>query len=224
VSTAEDGVVFLLDVDNTLLDNDRLKADLASRIAFIVGPERAARFWEIYEQVRVEEGYVDYPETVKRWAAELQNQSGGDELMALLDDLPFAGYVYPHALDTLAYLQSIGPVAIVSDGDQVFQPLKIRLSGLFNAVHGNVLITIHKEQELKDVFARFPANHYVVIDDKPGILSALERDCPTTFTTIQVMQGHYATQAVAGPRPDYVVNGIADVRSLPSSALEGPNA
>jgi FMN phosphatase YigB (HAD superfamily) len=219
---SDDRVVFLVDVDNTLLDNDRLKTDLTGRIASTIGAERAARFWEIYEDVRHDEGFVDYPETVRRWASGYEDPSGGDELMALLDGVPFHDYVYPGAVKALGYLETIGTVAIVSDGDQVYQLLKIEKSGLKDAVHGNVMITVHKEHELKSVFDRFPARHYVVIDDKPAILSALERDCPSTFTTILVMQGKYAAQSSAGPGPDYTVQHIGSLRDFSPSMFLDP--
>jgi FMN phosphatase YigB (HAD superfamily) len=219
-----DGVAFLLDVDNTLLDNDRLKADLAARIESEIGTKRARRFWDIYEEVRSEASFVDYPATVSRWAAESQDQPGGERLMAVLDHVPFRDYLYPLALDTIAYLQTMGTVAIVSDGDQVFQALKIQRSGLAESVHGNVLITVHKERELKRVFARFPARHYVVVDDKPSILSALGRECPATFTTILVMQGRYAAQPARDLKPDHVVNSIGELLSLPPATFAAQSA
>jgi FMN phosphatase YigB (HAD superfamily) len=207
-------IVFLLDVDNTLLDNDRLKDDLAKLVASIVGQRRAPRFWEIYEEVRREEDFVDYPETVRRWGLECRDPQAAGQLMAILGNLPFQDYLYPHVFGTLAYLETIGATAIVSDGDTVFQPLKIRKSGLEAAVHGNVMITTHKERELEAVFVRFPAEHYVAVDDKPHILASMNRDFPTTFTTILVKQGKYAMENDVKPSPDYTVQSFGDLRNL----------
>ena len=207
-------VVFLLDVDNTLLDNDRLKEHIDTEVVALVGPERARRFWELYEIVRHERDVVDYLETVRRWVVELDDPAGGERLMHMLERLPFRDFLFPHVFATIDHLWTMGIVAILSDGDQTFQRLKIRDSGLEKAVRGNVLITVHKEQELPEVFRLYPAAHYVVVDDKPGILAALERDCPTTFTTILVMQGRYATASEFDPKPDYVVSRIGDVRSF----------
>lgn len=207
-------LVFLLDVDNTLLDNDELKADLATRIEQTVGPERARRFWEIYEDVRQEQDFVDYPLTVQRWAAEEGNHELGEELRRLLDEIPFTSYLYPHVMETLDYLWSIGTPVILSDGDSVFQPYKISRSGLGKAVHENVLVYVHKEEELPEIFARYPADHYVVVDDKPRIISALEECCPSTFTTVLVRQGKYGQDTGFQPKPDFVIDQIADLRNL----------
>src|SRR4051812_13368384 len=177
-------LVFLLDVDNTLLDNDQLKSDLADRVRELAGPARAERFWQIYEAVRKEQDFVDYPLTARRWAGQDGDPELGKQIEQLLNDVPFTSYLYPHVLEVLAYLRSFGTVVILSDGDTVFQPYKIRCSGLEDAVEGNVLVYVHKEDELPEVFARFPADHYVVVDDKPRIISALEACCPSTFTTI----------------------------------------
>jgi FMN phosphatase YigB (HAD superfamily) len=214
--------VFLLDVDNTLLDNDRLKNDLAKLISSIVGRRRAPRFWEIYEEVRREEDFVDYPETVRRWGLECRDLQAAGQLMAILGDLPFQNYLYPHVFETLAYLETIGEIAIVSDGDTVFQPLKIRNSGIEAEVHGNVMITTHKERELEAVFARFLSEHYVTVDDKPQILASMKRDFPSTFTTILVKQGKYAVENDVTPAPDYTVQRIGDLRSFSAQAFALP--
>jgi phosphoglycolate phosphatase-like HAD superfamily hydrolase len=207
-------LVFLLDVDNTLLDNDRLKADLATRIEDAVGPQMAARFWEIYEQVRADEDYVDFPETIRRFAAEPAGAASSPELDRIIHAVPFRTYLYPNVLETIEYLNSLGEAVILSDGDPVFQPLKIRESGLAAAVGGRVLVYVHKEDELPSVFAAYPADHYVVVDDKPRIVSTLERCCPTTFTTVLVLQGKYARPEDANPKPDLVIEHIADLRNV----------
>jgi FMN phosphatase YigB (HAD superfamily) len=206
-------VVFLLDVDNTLLDNDQLKADLAAQIEHTIGPERAARFWELYEEVRHEKDYVDFPGTLRRFAQEY-GDAQAQSVTAIVDTVPFSHYLYPHVLGTVAYLNSLGEAVILSDGDPVFQPFKIKQSGLEAAVQGRVLIYVHKEDELPNVFAAYPADHYVAVDDKPRIVSALEASCPATFTTILVLQGKYARPDEARPRPDFIIKHIADLRGF----------
>lgn len=217
-------LVFLLDVDNTLLDNDRLKHDIDSGLRRMVGDQATDRFWEIYEQVRQERDVVDYPLTVQRWAAERQDQTLGSQVRDYLDGLPFRDYLYPHVFEVIDHLKECGTPVILSDGDQVFQRRKIHNSGLDSAVDGNVLIYVHKEAELNDVFDRYPAGRYVVVDDKPRILSALERDCPTEFTTIMVMQGHYAKAGEYAPLPDVEVSSIADLRSFTCAEFVEPRA
>lgn len=218
----ENGIVFLLDVDNTLLDNDKLKSDISDNLERLVGPERAHRFWQLYEQVREEEDYVDYPTTVERMEKEYNDPALGRQLNDLLDRIAFKSYLYPHVLDTIAYLETLGTVTILSDGDSVFQPRKIRESGLEEAVHGNVMVYVHKEQELKHVFARYAARHYVAVDDKPRIVSALERDCPEKFTTILILQGKYARQGELEPKPDYVLPHIGDLRHFTREQFLAP--
>ncbi|HLJ68597.1 MAG TPA: HAD family hydrolase [Chloroflexota bacterium] len=205
-------ITFLLDVDNTLLDNDGLKDHIAREIVRLAGTASAARFWQMYEAVRSEEDYVDYPTTVRRWAEEVGNPILGRQVNDMLEQLPFTEYLYPHALETIAHLRTLGTVAILSDGDQEFQPLKIRRSGLAAAVEGRVMIFVHKENELPAVFARYPAGHYVAVDDKPRIVSALERLCPVTFTTVLVLQGRYAEAGPSNPPPDLIVSHIGDLR------------
>lgn len=207
-------IVFLLDVDNTLLDNDRLKSDLASAIRRELGVERSERFWEVYEDVRSEEDYVDFPATVKRFAAFYKDPGLAEQLQRILDDIPFSEYPYPGVMETIRHLKTFGIVVILSDGDSVFQPQKIERSGLAAAVNGNVMIFVHKERELAHVYSQYPADHYVVVDDKPRILAALETTCPAEFTTILVLQGKYAHPEEFTPKPDYVVPGIGDLRDF----------
>lgn len=217
-------IVFLLDVDNTLLNNDQLKADLAQRILHLLGPERAERFWQIYEQVRAQNHFVDYPATVERVAQEYGDSRLGQRLNELLSTIPFRSYVYPEVMATIDYLKVLGTPVILSDGDPVFQPRKIRESGLYAAVDGNVIISVHKEQELDEVFAHYPADRYVIVDDKPRILSVLERDCPSEFTTVLVLQGHYAQIGAYTPRPDFVIAHIGDLRQLTRAQFLHPHA
>jgi FMN phosphatase YigB (HAD superfamily) len=212
--TEEHQLVFLLDVDNTLIDNDALKADIGARVEVLVGAELASRFWVIYEEVRQEEDFVDYPGTLIRFIHEYGEAAKPEQLREIFDSLPFASFLYPRVMGTLAHLHSLGTVVILSDGDQVFQPRKIRMSGLEEAVRGNVLIYVHKEHELAHVFARYPADHYVVVDDKARILSVLEEDFPSTITTVFVLQGHYAQEGAHQPAPDIVIHHIAELSSF----------
>jgi FMN phosphatase YigB (HAD superfamily) len=207
-------IVFLLDVDNTLLDNDRIKADMARGIEALVGAKRAPRFWELYEKVRAEKDYVDLPTTVQRWADENGDSETGRRVEEMLEKFPFTEYLYPRVMETLEYLNTLGTTVILSDGDPIFQPLKIRNSRLERAVHGRVLVYVHKEEKLPEVFKLYPADHYVVVDDKPRILAALERSCPTTFTTILVLQGKYASDTSYAPEPDRVLPSFESLREL----------
>lgn len=213
-SNVSPDLVFLLDVDNTLLDNDRLKNDLAEAIQREIGPDRAKRFWELYEEVRAERDFVDYPTTVARLVDESHEAELGPRLTNLLDDWPFRTYLYPRVMETIEHLKTLGPVVILSDGDSVFQPLKIKESGLEAAVGGKVLVYVHKEEELPQVFARYPAEHYVVVDDKPRIIAALEQHCPSEFTTILVLQGKYAQDDEYWPKADWTVPRVGDLRSF----------
>jgi FMN phosphatase YigB (HAD superfamily) len=214
MSARANGLVFMLDVDNTLLDNDRLKSDLDHKLRAEIGDRRTERFWEIYELVRRDEDFVDYPQTVHRLLEEDPDPALVPKLQEVIDSVPFKTYLYPGAIQTIAYLKRFGLPVIVSDGDQGFQPRKIAESGLASAVDDNVMIFVHKELELDKVFARYPADHYVMIDDKARILSALERLCPTTFTTILVRQGKYARPQDYSPQPDIILPAIADVQEL----------
>ncbi|MBV9279054.1 MAG: HAD family hydrolase [Chloroflexi bacterium] len=214
-TVASPSLVFLLDVDNTLLDNDRLKEDLQRTIEERIGQERARRFWEVYEDVRQDEDFVDYPETVRRMVVEYRDPGLGEQLQAILDAVPFTSYLYPHVMEAIAHLNTMGTAVILSDGDSVFQPQKIKKSGLEAAVEGRVLIFVHKELELPTVFERYPADHYVVVDDKARIIAALERECPTRFTTVLVLQGKYAHPEDFDPKPDLVVPHVGDLRTFP---------
>jgi FMN phosphatase YigB (HAD superfamily) len=213
-SSEKRDLAFLLDVDNTLLDNDALKAEIGHRIEALVGPEPARRFWVLYEEVRQEQDFVDYPETLRRFVHEYWELAKPQQLQEIFDSLPFSSFLYPGVLETLEHLRSLGTAVILSDGDQVFQPLKIRRSGLEDAVGANVLIYVHKEHELPRVFARYPADHYVVVDDKSRILSALEQDNPSTFITVFVLQGHYAHEGATEPAPDFVIHHISELCSF----------
>jgi FMN phosphatase YigB (HAD superfamily) len=185
-------IVFLFDVDNTLLENDRVAADLQRHLSSEIGAEGAKEYWGIFEQLRTELGYADYLGALQRYRAK---HPRAPHLLCVSDffiNYPFADRLFPDALKVIEYLQQWGPVVILSDGDVVFQPLKVRRSGLDNVVSGRVLIYTHKEQELDDVEQRYPAEHYVLVDDKLRILAASKKFWGSRVTTIFVRQGHYA--------------------------------
>jgi FMN phosphatase YigB (HAD superfamily) len=211
--------VFLIDVDNTLLDNDRAKADVAQAIRELVGPDRAARFWQVYEEVRDACGVVDYPETLRRLRRALPDETRLADVDRAVLDVPFERYLYPRALDVVARLWRLGEPAILSDGDRVYQPMKIERAGLLLAVRGNVLVYEHKEDHLAEVQRRFPADRYVHIDDKAALLGRTRASLGERVTTVHVRQGHYATEDGGGAPPDVVIERIAELLTIPAARL-----
>jgi len=207
-------LAFLLDVDNTLLDNDRLKSDLDASLRALLGTDATAQFWDIYERVRRSEEYVDFPATLAEFARH-RPDIPIQPVAATLDGIDFRAYVYAGAFETLAHLDTLGLTVIVSDGDPVFQRRKIERSGLADAVNGRVVLTVHKQQELVRVFAAFPAVQYALIDDKTTIIADIGRMYPHLVTTVLVCQGKYA-RLRARPGPDLVVPHIADLVRVPS--------
>jgi FMN phosphatase YigB (HAD superfamily) len=184
--------VFLFDVDNTLLDNDRVTADLRRHLETEVGSERARRYWEIFEEIRAEIGYADYLGALQRYRIEHPRDPRLLAVSYFLMRYPFANRLFPGSIDAVERVQQWGPAVILSDGDVVFQPHKVYRSGLYELFQGNVLIYVHKEEELDDVEQRFPAEHYVVVDDKLRILTAIKNVWRSRVTTVFVRQGHYA--------------------------------
>ena len=203
------GPPVFLDVDNTLLDNDAAKAALESRIASSVGAGDARRFWELYEIVRRDEEYVDFPTTIERLRREAS--SAADRIAQIIETLPFAEFIYPGALEMIDRLWTSFTPAILSDGDSVFQPMKIARAGLAAAVRGNVFVFVHKEQHLADVTARFPGRP-VFVDDKRPILGRIERLLPAAVT-VHVLQGSYGQRSVdsGDPAPDLEIERIAEL-------------
>ena len=185
-------VVFLFDVDNTLLDNDRVTADLRRHLTGAFGEGPAAWYWETFEELRSELGYADYLGALQRFRVEHPRDPNLLAVSTWLVNYPFANRLYPGSLDAIERCKRHGPVAILSDGDVVFQPRKVERSGLWDAVDGNVLIYIHKEEMLDDVEARFPARRYVMVDDKLRILDAMRRVWRDRLVTVFPRQGHYA--------------------------------
>lgn len=211
---ANNNFVFLFDVDNTLLDNDRITDDLKRHLEKEVGHDRQQRYWDFFEQLRTELGYADYLGALQRYRIEYPRDPGLLTVSRFMVNYPFATRLYPDSLDVVEHVKQWGKAAVLSDGDVVFQPRKISRSGIFEAVNGNVLIYIHKEKELDDVERRFPADHYVLIDDKLRILTAVKKIWGRKVTTVFPRQGHYAhdAQVVASlPPADVSVERIGDL-------------
>jgi len=222
---AQDPIVFLVDVDNTLLDNDGLQADLKRHLEREFGTAARDRYWVILEQLFAELGYRDYLGALQRYRVEHPEDIHLLTMSSYLVDYPFADRLYPGALDVLKRLRSWGRTVILSDGDVVFQPRKVERSGIFAAVDGQALIYIHKEQELDDVERRYPAAHYVLIDDKPRILTAVKTAWGNRVTTVLPRQGQFAHAADASsfPPPDLTIERIGDLLACDLPALLGPS-
>jgi FMN phosphatase YigB (HAD superfamily) len=209
--------VFLFDVDNTLLDNDRVTAAVRRFLENEVGQERADRYWRIFEDLRTELGYADYLGALQRYRSDYPYESHVLSVSTFLINYPFANRLFPRSLDVLEYYKTKGPVVILTDGDAVFQPRKVERSGIMEIVENNVLIYVHKEHELHDVERRYPAKHYVLFDDKLRILSAIKEQWREKVTTVFVCQGHYATDTEAiskYPNADITIDNIGDALVL----------
>ena len=229
--TAPHDVVFLLDVDNTLLDNDRIIADLRLHLEREFGAANAGRYWTIFEQLRTDLGYADYLGALQRYRSDSELRIGDDsrllQMSSFLVDYPFADRLYPRALAVIERLTSFGPTVILSDGDVVFQPRKIQRSGLWNAVCGRVLIYIHKEQMVDRVQHHFPARHYVMVDDKLRILAAMKAAMQERLTTVFPRQGHYAmdpANVADYPAADISLPSIGDLLDVDPRSLLGQHA
>jgi FMN phosphatase YigB (HAD superfamily) len=222
-TAARNDVVFLLDVDNTLLDNDRFAADLTARLKKDFGAAARDRYWAIYAELSAELGYADYLGALQRCRSGLEDHPGLLEMSAFLLKYPFEQRLFPRALDAIAHLGTMGAPAVLSDGDVVFQPWKIQRSGIWAAVEGRVLIYPHKERRLEAVQRRFPASHYVMIGDKPRLLAAMKRSLGEMLTTVFVRQGHYAAESAGNaiaPPPDRSLERSA-ASWIASSCLSG---
>ena len=206
-------VVTLFDVDNTLLDNDRVVADLMRFMDRELGRERREDYWQIFEALRAELGYADYLGALQRYRAKHPRDSHVLAVSQFLVDYPFANRLFPESLDAVDHARAWGPAVILSDGDVVFQPRKIARSGLFDLVEGNILIYVHKELELADVERRYPAEFYVMVDDKLWLLDAMKRHWGARVTTVWPRQGHYVTDARVQtlPPPDVTLSRIGEL-------------
>jgi FMN phosphatase YigB (HAD superfamily) len=219
--TTSSDIVFLLDCDNTLLDNDRVQDDLRARLAGEFGVASSDRYWAIFGALRTELGYADYLGALQRYRLDDQHDPRLLRISSFLVDYPFTERLYPGALPAIAHLCRYGPVVILSDGDVVFQPIKMQRSGLWDAVQGRVLIYIHKEASLDDVAQRFPARHYVMVDDKLRILAAMKAVWGTRLTTVFVRQGHYAldqANAAAYAAADVSIEHIGELSEFDPAA------
>jgi FMN phosphatase YigB (HAD superfamily) len=207
-------VVFFLDVDNTLIDNDAIVADLSEHLRSAFGRESSDRYWVVFEALRTELGYADYLGALQRYRRDAMNDPRLLLMSSFLVDYPFATRLFPRALDVIRHLHRWGPTVILSDGDVVFQPRKIQHSGIWDAVRGRVIIDTHKELALDAMRRRFPARHYVMVDDKPLLLAAMKRTLGAALTTVFVRQGHYAAEsagATIDPPPDRTIERIGDL-------------
>ena len=215
-------VVFLLDVDNTLLDNDRIISDLRRHLEREVGRELNERYWTIFEELRGELGYADYLGALQRYRVEYPYDAHLLTVSTYLVNYPFANRLFPNAIDVVEHCQRWGPAVILSDGDVVFQPRKVERSGCAEAVEKNVLIYIHKELELAEVERRYPAEQYVMVDDKVRILAAMKKAWGRRLTTVFPRQGHYALDPVEVakyPPADISIERIGDLLNYDLAAL-----
>jgi FMN phosphatase YigB (HAD superfamily) len=216
------GIVSLLDVDNTLLDNDKVAADLKRYLTKAFGEERQQRYWAIFEELRAKLGYADYLGALQVYRIENPRDAHLLAASSYLVDYPFANRLFPGSLDVIEHLGGWGPTVILSDGDVVFQPRKVQRSGLWEAVDGRVLIYIHKEHELEDVARRYPADHYILVDDKLRILTAVKKVWGSRLTTVFPRQGHYALDPKAEasyPPADITIERISDLLEFDLEAL-----
>jgi FMN phosphatase YigB (HAD superfamily) len=220
--TLPDSIVFLVDVDNTLLDNDRIQNDIKRHLDREFGIACRERYWAILEQLFAELGYRDYLGALQRYRIEHPQDIHLLSMSSFLVDYPFANRLYPGSLDVLEKFRSWGQTVVLSDGDVVFQPRKVERSGISEAVDGHVLIYIHKEQALDDVERRYPAKHYVLVDDKLRILAAVKKIWGDRVTTIFPRQGQYAYDPnviAACPPADFTVERIGDLLNYELPAL-----
>jgi len=217
--------VFLFDVDNTLLDNDAVIADLSAHLEREVGTEHERRYWTIFETLRTELGYADYLGALQNYRNVYPHDPCTLPASRFLMNYPFASRLFPGALEAIEHVRRWGTPVLLTDGDIVFQPRKIDRSGLYDAFHGRVLIYVHKETELADVEARYPAHHYVMIDDKLRILDAMKKIWGAKVTTVFVRQGHYAldpAQVAAYPPADLTVEHIREISDYDRGRFAAP--
>ena len=210
-------VVFLLDVDNTLLDNDRFAADLGDRLERSFGAAQRDRYWDIFSRRREALGLADYLGSMQDFRAGLDDHAELLRMSEFLLEYPFTSRLFPGALEAVAHLRTLGKPVVLSDGDIIFQPRKIQRSGICSAVEGRVLIYLHKEKVLDHVQQRYPAVHYVMVDDKAKLLAAMKSTLGSKLSTVFVRQGHYAfapESAAATPAPDLVIERIAELKNL----------
>ena len=227
IVAATSEVVFLLDVDDTLLDNDRFAADLGARLEQSFGAAERSRYWAIFAGLRAELGYADFLGALQAFRAGLNDDPALLQISGFLLEYPFAQRLYPRALEVIAHLQGLGLPVILSDGDVVFQPRKIQIAGLWAAVAGRVLIQVHKQLELDATQQRYPAAHYVMVDDKPQLLAAMKQVLGARLTTVFVRQGHYAAESAGSPidpAPDLSIEHIGELIGIDPSLFRAAAA
>jgi FMN phosphatase YigB (HAD superfamily) len=213
-------VVFLLDVDNTLLDNDRFATDLGERLQRSFGAAQRDRYWDIFSRRRAALGLADYLGSLQDFRDGLDDHAELLRMSEFLLEYPFASRLFAGALEAVAHLRTLGKPVVLSDGDIVFQPRKIQRSGIWSAVEGRVLIYLHKEKVLDHVLQHYPAAHYVMVDDKSNLLAAMKATLGSKLSTVFVRQGHYAfapESAAATPAPDLVIERIAELKNFSST-------
>ncbi len=218
-----DDVIFLMDVDNTLLDNDRFGADLGDRLEIAFGKDGRERYWAIFSALREKFGIADYLGSLQAFRTGLDGDPQLLQLSEYLLEYPFAELVFPQALAAVAHVGTLGRPVVLSDGDVVFQPRKVRRAGIWDAVEGRVLIYLHKERVLDHIRQRYPAAHYVMVDDKSNLLASMKSAMGGRLTTVFVRQGHYALAAESNsvqPPPDRVIERIGDLTTLDLSDFE----
>lgn len=211
-------LTFLIDVDNTLLNNDEVKKDFDAHLQVEIGPRLTQHFWDLYEQVREEKDVIDIPLTLTRLREQTPLSEMDDftyqHIHSIFDHYPFFQFLYPQALETLRYLSTLGTTVIVSDGDLIFQAEKIVNSNLANVVGGRVLLYVHKQEHIDEITTRYPADHYAIIDDKPQILADMQTAMGNRLTTVFVKQGKYADASLpAHFAPTIIVEHIADLQN-----------
>jgi FMN phosphatase YigB (HAD superfamily) len=217
-------LMFLFDVDNTLLDNDHVQSDLSAHLAETYGEVARDRYWALFEDLRASLGYADYLGALQRYRLEELHNPRVLRIANYLADYPFASRLYPRALEVVRQAWQWGAATILSDGDAAFQPRKVERSGLWREFADNVLIYVHKEQCLDDVERLYPARHYVMVDDKLWILAAMKRAWGDRVTTVFPRQGHYALEPgieAKHPPPDIRLEAIGDLLDYPRSAFAG---
>jgi FMN phosphatase YigB (HAD superfamily) len=197
-ASAGERLTFFLDIDDTLLDNDAVKIELDRRLRDLLGADGSDRFWRIYEEVRSEFSVVDIPTTLSRYASGSPDPDLRFGLAEVFFQFPFGDFVYPTSFHVIEHLRTIGNVAILSDGDSVYQPAKIARSGIGAAVGGYVMIFTHKEAHLEQITAALPADRFVFVDDKPTVLGRIASKMTQPFATIFVRQGKYAAALPPG--------------------------
>lgn len=214
MTSSDHDIIFLFDVDNTLLDNDRIQKDLSDHLLEVYGDKAHQRYWSIFEELRIDLGYADYLGALERYRLEALHDPTVLRIANWLVDYPFDERLYPGAMEAVSHVRKWAPTVILSDGDAVFQPRKVHRAGLWHAFEDRVLIYVHKEVELADVERLFPAKHYVLIDDKLRILDAVKRIWRDRVTTVFPRQGHYAVdpaEVAAHPPADITIERIGDL-------------